>query len=237
MEQYVLQVLSDNRIWELQRIYSAIENMRILNQNGRTSDRDLIPTSANNFEPRYQNSVRQALRQLKGEKIERVSRGLVRLISNIDAISEFEENDLDNPNDLNEDELENEFEEDQLKISINKVDVERRAVEIVTHWLEDRKWTVKSVEKEKNRGYDLLCKRGDLTRFIEVKGKNGQDQSFFITKNELKKAKDEPKFFYIFIVTSALSDHPLIHFYSGRKLQERFDFEPLLYAARLKDII
>jgi len=228
MQQHVLQVLSDNRIWELHRIYNEIENMNILNQHGRNGDKVQIPTGPNNFEPRYQNSVRQALRQLNKQKIERVGRGLVRLIPNANLINEFED----------EDEVENEFEDDYLRLRINK-DVERKAVEIVTRklknekWLENKKWTVESKELEKI-GYDLHCTAGNCTIFVEVKGKSGQDNSFIITKNERAKTRQNPTSFYLVVVTSALTQNPKIEYFRGDDLEKKFDFEPLAYAAKLK---
>jgi hypothetical protein len=141
---------------------------------------------------------------------------------------------LDVVDDFQENQLVEEFK--QLKISLDKDDVEQKAVKIVTQALEKQGWTVESKELERI-GYDLLCRKEEKTRFVEVKGRSVTYQSFFITKNELKVAKDYPSSFYLVIVTSVLSSHPSIYCYSGRRLLEEFDFEPLVYAAKLKEII
>lgn len=147
---------------------------------------------------------------------------------------ELELEPLDVQDYFEEDQLVAEIKSDQLRLKTNK-DVEEKAIEIVTRALTMGGWTVKSVERER-KGYDLLCRKENKTRIVEVKGRSGNEQEFIITKNELKQAKINPSSFYIFIITSTLSEEPSIYCYSGRRLLEEFDFEPLAYVATLKEI-
>ena len=65
-------------------------------------------------------------------------------------------------------------------------EVEEKAIKYVTKKYEKEGWVVESKEKD-NLGYDLHCTKGLETRFVEVKGVKGNQQSFFITKNSFKR--------------------------------------------------
>lgn len=114
---------------------------------------------------------------------------------------------------------------------INKK-VEAAAVKYAKKWYHERGWTVRSVEKEKP-GYDLQCKRNKIEEHVEVKGVSGTILSFPITAPEKRKAKEDPDF-VLFVVTSALSTHPLPRRWRGPDFLKNFNFEPLQFIAREK---
>lgn len=108
--------------------------------------------------------------------------------------------------------------------------VERAAVKAVVAHMRKSGWEVQSVEADK-LGYDLLCRRGDQRRRVEVKGVRGPDPRFIITENERRAARNEADF-HLAIVTGALSQHPQILEVSGRQFLKTFQLKPLAHQAR-----
>src|SRR5438046_6102159 len=92
--------------------------------------------------------------------------------------------------------------------------VETAAVSHVTKLLRSEGWSVKSVEAERI-GFDLLCRRGQEWRHVEVKGVRGPYPSFVITEGELRRAKEDPCF-WLFVVTNAIVS-PFTHSMCGKK--------------------
>jgi predicted RNA-binding protein with PUA-like domain len=107
--------------------------------------------------------------------------------------------------------------------------VERAAVRLVRGWYVSRGWRVRSTEADRC-GYDLKCRRGERTEYVEVKGTSGEQPTFNITHTELTQAENEPAF-VIGIVTLALSRSPKFMRLSGSELRKRFTFRPLQYHA------
>jgi hypothetical protein len=107
--------------------------------------------------------------------------------------------------------------------------VERAAISHVRRRYESDGWKVTSVESEK-RGYDLLCSKGARSEHVEVKGVQGTIPSFIVTANEVKQARNDAAF-VLCVVTSALSDVPRLHRFSGREFISRYDLAPLAYRA------
>lgn len=107
--------------------------------------------------------------------------------------------------------------------------VEQAAISHVRGQYESDGWQVVSVESEK-RGYDLLCTNGAKSEHVEVKGVQSAIPSFIVTANEVKQARDDTAF-VICVVTSALSDAPKLHRFSGRDFINGYNFAPLAYRA------
>jgi hypothetical protein len=101
----------------------------------------------------------------------------------------------------------------------------------VPKWYEERGWNVQSVEA-KRCGYDLLCTKDTVEENVEVKGVQGKESSFFITAGEVQQARTNARF-VICVVTSALSDNPLLSRYSGVELITNFSLVPVLFRASL----
>jgi hypothetical protein len=112
-------------------------------------------------------------------------------------------------------------------------EVERAAIKFVTEWYEERGWNVKSVEAMKC-GYDLRCTNQTKEEDVEVKGVQGTGQSFIITANEVREARDNANF-VICIVNSALSSNRQMTRYNGKDLIEKFELIELAYRASLRE--
>lgn len=106
-------------------------------------------------------------------------------------------------------------------------EVERAAVEYVKRRYEDRGWCVDSVESEK-RGYDLRCSKAGEELHIEVKGVTGAAVQCILTAGELRCAAQDPQF-VLAIVTSALSEEPLLLEWKGLEVDAEFLAEPISY--------
>lgn len=112
-------------------------------------------------------------------------------------------------------------------------EVEIAAIKYATSFFAKDGWEVISVEQDKV-GYDLRCIKGEQEYHIEVKGISGPGQSFIITKNEIRIAKENP-IWKIFIVTNALSmpEHTIV---DGGNFDKEFDLDPISYFARKKNL-
>jgi hypothetical protein len=111
--------------------------------------------------------------------------------------------------------------------------VERAAVELVTNKYQNDGWIVVSLETEKC-GFDLLCQKDGVEKHIEVKGISGNEISFIITANELRKAQSDP-YFTIYAVTSALSENPTLHPFTAQQFLEKFSLNEIAYRAAIKN--
>jgi hypothetical protein len=109
--------------------------------------------------------------------------------------------------------------------------VEKAAILFVTKWYLLHGWTVETVEAKKC-GFDLRCIRANAEEHVEVKGIQGEGLSFPITSSEVDKAKKDSAFI-ISIVTSALSNQPLMHRFTGQAFLNSFDLKPLTFMAQI----
>jgi len=111
--------------------------------------------------------------------------------------------------------------------------VEEVAVSAATRSLEDSGWRVRSVESEKC-GYDLHCTRQGDVRHVEVKGTQGQGREFIVTKGEMDRATDDPKFRLI-VVSGALTQ-PHVQEFTGKQFVQRFAHTPIQFRSRRKAV-
>lgn len=110
-------------------------------------------------------------------------------------------------------------------------EVEQAAILYVTKDYEKRGWTVTSVESKKC-GYDLVCVKDSSQEHVEVKGVQGDLVSFIITSGEVKQSQID-EFFFLCVVTSALSN-PTLHRFSGSEFCEKFALVSISYRASFK---
>jgi len=109
--------------------------------------------------------------------------------------------------------------------------VEEAAINLVTTKYRADGWKVRTVES-KRCGFDLVCRKDQITAHVEVKGVRGTKQSFIITSGEVRQAAANAKFVLI-VVTSALSHTPVLHRYQGAEFARHFRLNPLQYLAVL----
>lgn len=111
--------------------------------------------------------------------------------------------------------------------------VEKAAVEFVTKQYKKDGWVVASVELAKC-GYDLKCSKLGLEEHVEVKGVSGIETAFIITANEVREAKNNPRF-VICVVTSAVSASPKMNKFTGAEFVKKFNLNEIAYRAVLKN--
>lgn len=109
--------------------------------------------------------------------------------------------------------------------------VETAGIDCVFAYYKNKGWRVKSVEQDKC-GYDLICNKGKQEHHVEVKGVQGKEIGFIMTKNEYSHAVKD-KNYYVFVITNALFK-PIIHRFTNIELQEIFIKEVLSYKLVLK---
>ncbi len=108
-------------------------------------------------------------------------------------------------------------------------EVEEAAIKTVIQGYKNDKWEVdEHPQKLRHIGYDLECTRGNLIEHAEVKGRQGNDEIFYLHASE-EKASKEDDYFVIWIVTSALSKMPTPHKYTKDNFHEHFNYEPSTY--------
>lgn len=110
--------------------------------------------------------------------------------------------------------------------------VERAAIDFVKREYERTGWTVISVEAEKV-GYDLRCEKDGASQHIEVKGTQGEEVCFIITAAEVRNAMID-RHHVTCIVTSALTDKPVMFVCSKKELTAKIELEPIAFRARLR---
>ena len=108
--------------------------------------------------------------------------------------------------------------------------VERAAIAAVKAHYELYGWDVKSVEREK-RGFDFICKKGEIEENVEVKGIGGDIESFPITAGEVEQARMNPRFVLV-VVTQALSRAPATIRYAAEQFLSSFSLDVVQYRAR-----
>lgn len=116
--------------------------------------------------------------------------------------------------------------------SKTRKEIENAAIKHVTNFLKKEGFQVDDRQDE-NLGYDLLATKDTVTRFIEVKGTDGQEPRFFITRNESKFA-DENCEWFIYIVCLARKS-PQLHVFTGREMHQKFTFDPLAWECNVAE--
>lgn len=89
---------------------------------------------------------------------------------------------------------------------------------------------VESVETE-NLGYDLAVMdklSGDLILKVEVKGSAGEEEVFFLTRNENREAHADPDRWRLVVVTDALHS-PNLQEYRVHEMERTFEKSPLVW--------
>lgn len=81
-------------------------------------------------------------------------------------------------------------------------------------------------------GYDFIFSRGAVVFHVEVKGTASDLPQFFLTRNEFERGYARDPAWRLAMVTSALSDAPLVKCYSPRDLRNMFEIEPYVYVGR-----
>jgi hypothetical protein len=114
-------------------------------------------------------------------------------------------------------------------VEVNR-QVERAAVEHVTRLYEHEGWVTLSVESGR-QGYDLLARRADEERHLEVKGARGGALDFILTARERERAEHDPDFVCA-VVTRALSAEPQLTEIPGSRLFEGGAFEVVAYRVK-----
>ena len=81
-------------------------------------------------------------------------------------------------------------------------------------------------------GHDFIFTKGRSVAHVEVKGTASDTPQFFLTRNEFNKGCMANPKWQLAMVTSALSDKPVVTLYSPRQLREAFEMEPYVYLGR-----
>lgn len=78
-------------------------------------------------------------------------------------------------------------------------------------------------------GHDFVFRKGKAELHIEVKGTAGVFPQFFLTRNEHIKGLKSNTLWRLAMVTSALSEAPIINEYDAAALGRAFDLEPYVF--------
>ena len=111
---------------------------------------------------------------------------------------------------------------------LNKT-VEKAAIDAVRKHYEEHGWQVLSRERERI-GYDLKCTKGRLEEHVEVKGISGSLEAFMITAGEVSRSQQDLSF-VLYLVTSAITDKPLLRRYTAAEFQAQFRLDPIGFRA------
>lgn len=112
--------------------------------------------------------------------------------------------------------------------------VERAAIEHAIR-IYSSAGSVKSVESE-NLGYDLAVNdnsSGELKFKVEVKGTSGEEQAFYLTRNEYREGARDRHRWRLAIVVNALSV-PELQEYRFDEMVKVFDLDPLVWHCSIK---
>jgi len=113
--------------------------------------------------------------------------------------------------------------------------VEKAAVDHVIEVLEAEGFDIEDRQTE-NCGFDLLATRDGDCLEVEVKGTGGMARTFFLTRNECRRAEEsavKSRDWRLYLVTSALND-PTLHRYTWLELQDSFEMDALAWQCKAK---
>lgn len=112
--------------------------------------------------------------------------------------------------------------------------VEKSAVSATISLLKNEGFKCTSVESL-NIGYDIhaVNESGEIF-FVEVKGTSQESPRFFLTRNEFRMFENNVSGWRLAIVTSALSDNPIVELYTREEVSSKFDVEPFSWFASPK---
>lgn len=105
--------------------------------------------------------------------------------------------------------------------------IERAGINAARRYYRKLGWSVKSVERQKNKGYDLRCHKNDRELHVEVKGASGSKFAFTLTRREYVCASKDKQFELCFVASAQI--RPAIQTMSDAKLLSHCDFWPLAY--------
>lgn len=107
--------------------------------------------------------------------------------------------------------------------------IESAASSLVERTLEREGWNVEDVASAK-MGFDLVARRGNRVRHIEVKGTSGSKLDVIITENEVRKSRSD-RSWELWVVTEAGSRRAKTHRFTHRQFRDRFDLTAISYRA------
>jgi hypothetical protein len=110
-------------------------------------------------------------------------------------------------------------------------EIERAAVDYVSHWYTSQGWIVRSVEADKC-GYDLHCTRSRSQLHVEVKGTSGNGEAIILTAGEFDRGFSDD-YFVLAIVAHAGTENATLRQWPAQDFRQCFAFEPIQYIARL----
>ena len=114
--------------------------------------------------------------------------------------------------------------------SVTRKKIELAAIEFVAAHYEKNGFKITDHQKE-NCGYDLLVESADEILKIEVKGTSGNDNRFFISRNERYRSADP--LWRLAIVTSALTN-PTLKIFNSNEMERAFNFDSLCWECTVK---
>lgn len=115
--------------------------------------------------------------------------------------------------------------------TIRKVD--QAAMNYVEKFYVDSNWDVFNRADVDSLGYDFLCKKRNAEIHVEVKGRSGAKETFFLKLSQKDRAETDP-FFRLAIVINALTTRPGLKVRTGPEMFRDFDLTPSEYRASPK---
>ena len=123
-----------------------------------------------------------------------------------------------------------------LSTALHRAKVEKLAEDLALEYYGEE-YAIKNVTAE-NRGYDFFLTHRETGSEIhlEIKGTASRERRFFLSRNEKRYAENNSSF-RLFLATNVLAarEEVTVAEYSYEDLVRTFDFEPMSFAARLKD--
>ncbi len=110
-----------------------------------------------------------------------------------------------------------------------KKKIELTAINCAITYFESHGFTVTDRQSE-NCGYDLLIESDRTTLKVEVKGTAGEEQRFFLSRNE-KRCSVDP-LWRLAIVSNVLIE-PQLEIFNTETMERKFDFEPLCWECNM----
>jgi hypothetical protein len=110
--------------------------------------------------------------------------------------------------------------------------VEKAAERTVIAFFEGKGYQWRDCTRE-NCGFDFLfSKKGASELHVEVKGTAVESPRFFLTRNEHEAGYKRNPLWRLAMVTSALSETPVVKIFDAAELRRAFDLSPYVYVAK-----